>query len=138
MHDWIEIGGIWRKELQPRAGRLDGLARASNLVGGEIVHDHDLAGRSPVRACHADVFAVLFSCAQAFLRNGYRLHWLDDKAQGLSARRCTIAGLVGGCTRVDVVHPMTQGVVEENCELARGRGDRLDARGEPPVEGPPG
>ena len=36
---------------------------------------------------------------------------------------------------------MTQGVIEENCDLARGRGDRLDlpdARGKPPVKGTQG
>jgi hypothetical protein len=36
--DRIEIGGIGRKQPQHRACGLDGLAHASHLVGGEIVH----------------------------------------------------------------------------------------------------
>ena len=43
--DGIEIGGIGRQQPQLRAGRLDDLAYARNLVGGQIVHRHDLARR---------------------------------------------------------------------------------------------
>jgi hypothetical protein len=91
--------------------------------------------------------ALLLRCAQAFLRNGHRRRWLEDEAEGLGAPTQvaddprTITGLVGGRPRVDVVHPVMQGVVEENRNLARGRGDRLDladARGKPSVEGTQG
>ena len=93
---------------------------------------------------HVDSFAKY---AAAFLRNGHRRRWLEDEAEGLGApmqvgdNPRAIAGLVGGRPRVDVVHPVTEGIVEENRDLACGRGDRLDladARGEPPVEGAPG
>ena len=93
---------------------------------------------------HVDSFAKY---AAAFLRNGHRRRWLEDEAEGLGApmqvgdNPRAIAGLVGGRPRVDVVHPVTEGIVEENRDLACGHGDRLDladARGEPPVEGAPG
>ncbi len=45
MFDGIEIGRIGRKQPQLRACRFDGLTHAGNLVGGEIVHGDDLAGR---------------------------------------------------------------------------------------------
>ncbi len=36
--------GEWRQVEQAGADRLDRLAHAGDLVGGKIVHDHDVAG----------------------------------------------------------------------------------------------
>src|SRR6516225_3348490 len=81
-----------------------------------------------------------------FLRNGdarYRLYGLEREAEGLCAPMQIvydagpIAGLVERRARVDVVHAVTHGVVEQDSDLACGGGDRLglaDARREPPVE----
>ena len=49
-----------------------------------------------------------------------------------------VACLVGRRTGVDVLHSVTHGVVEQDCDLARRGGHRLglaDACREPPVEG---
>jgi hypothetical protein len=54
---------------------------------------------------------------------------------------CAVADLVRRRARVDVIHSVTHGIVEENRYLARGGGDRLgfaDTRREPPVEGAQG
>jgi hypothetical protein len=81
-----------------------------------------------------------------FLRNGdagCRRYGLERKAENLCAPMQIvddpgpIAGLVEGCARVDVVHPVTNGVVEQDGNFARRGGDRLgfaDARREPPIE----
>jgi hypothetical protein len=114
-------------------------------VGGGLVDEYQ-PGRIkhgllsfPAPARPGDVPAPVLRRAQAFLRNDDRRRWLEDEAEGLGAPTqvvddpCTITGPVGGCARVDVVHSVTDGVVEENRDLARSRGDRLDladARGE--------
>jgi hypothetical protein len=47
LFDWIEIGRIWRQIAELGVLGLDRLADALNLVGGEIVHDDDVAGLQP-------------------------------------------------------------------------------------------
>ena len=42
--DWIEVGRVGRPEQELRAGRLDRLAHGGNLVGGQVVQDHHIAG----------------------------------------------------------------------------------------------
>src|SRR5690348_722195 len=42
--DGIEVGAVGRQIEQPCACRFDGLANACDLVGGQIVHDDDVAG----------------------------------------------------------------------------------------------
>ena len=39
----LKVGAVGREVAQARAGGLDGFAHAESLVGGEIVHDHDVA-----------------------------------------------------------------------------------------------
>ena len=125
--DRVEVRGIFGKITELGAGCFNDLAYCGNPVDRKAVHHHNVAA--------------------LFLRNGYWRYWLEDEAEGLGAAMQVvddprpITGLVGGRARVDVVHPMTQGVIEENCDLARGRGDRLDlpdARGKPPVKGTQG
>src|ERR1700721_4870530 len=81
-----------------------------------------------------------------FLRNdagGCRFDGLENKAECLGApmqivdHPRAVTGLVEGRAGVDVLHPGTQGVVEQDCNLARRGVVRLrlaDARREPPVE----
>ena len=70
----------------------------------------------------------------AFLRNGdggCRLNGLERKAKDLCAPMQivydpgSIAGLVERRARVDVVHPVAHGVVEQDGDLSRRGGDRL-------------
>ena len=42
--DGVEVGAVGRQEPQRRAGRFNGGPDAVDLVGGEIVGDHDVAG----------------------------------------------------------------------------------------------
>ena len=42
--DGVEVGAVGRQEPQGRAGRFNGGPHAVDLVGGEIVGDHDVAG----------------------------------------------------------------------------------------------
>src|SRR6201993_4876160 len=101
-----------------------------------------LADPPPPRASH--VGSLSLCCLQAFLRNGRRCRWLEDEAEGLGTATQilddprAITDFVGGRAGISVVHPVTQGVVEENRDLACGGGgwlDLADARGEPPVKG---
>ena len=83
---------------------------------GPVVH---LAAQAGVRYSLENPDAYLDANLAAFLEGlGAAMQVVDDPRP--------ITGLVGGRARVDLVHPMTQGVIEENCDLARGRGDRLD------------
>jgi len=45
LFDWIEVWRIGRQQPQHCTGRFDGLADASDLVGGQIIHRDDLPGR---------------------------------------------------------------------------------------------
>ena len=84
---------------------------------------------------------------ERFLRNGdaeCRLHGLENEAECLGApmqivdHPRAVACLVERRAGIDVLHSVTHGVVEQDCDLARRGGHRLglaDARREPPVEG---
>lgn len=43
LFDRVEVGGIGRQVDQPRPGCFDRVLDAGNLVGGEIIHDHEIA-----------------------------------------------------------------------------------------------
>jgi len=42
--DRVEVGTVGRQVKQGGAARLDGTPDAGDLVGRQIVHDHDIAG----------------------------------------------------------------------------------------------
>src|ERR1019366_1833356 len=102
-------------------------------------------------ACHRrEVAACQDRRAEAgerFLRNDdarWRLHGLENKSECLDTPMqivhypCAVARLVVRCTGVDVLHSMTHGVIEQDCDLACRGGHRLglaNARREPPEEG---
>src|SRR3954447_7348273 len=43
LFDWVEVRRVEREGEQPRAGRLDGIPHAGDLVGTEVVQDHRVA-----------------------------------------------------------------------------------------------
>jgi len=53
--DRVEVGAVGRQEAQFGAGPLDGVAHGGGLVGGQVVHDDDVAG--PERR-HQDLLDV--------------------------------------------------------------------------------
>ena len=53
--DGVEVGAVGREEPQRRAGTFNGSLHAVDLVGGEIVRDHDVAG---LQGRHEDLFDV--------------------------------------------------------------------------------
>ena len=53
--DRIEVGAIGRQVAELSSGRLDELAHLVELVGGQIVHDHDVAGRQRGKQALADI-----------------------------------------------------------------------------------
>src|SRR6476619_1027347 len=91
-------------------------------------------------------FLSLWVTTNRFLRNGDAWCWLrgvENKPERLGApmqildHALAVPGLVERRTRIDVLHSMAHGVIEQNCDLARRGGHRLgfaDARREPPVE----
>lgn len=44
LFDWVEVRTVGRQVVKVRALRFDGLADALDLVGGQIIHDDDVAG----------------------------------------------------------------------------------------------
>ena len=53
--DGVEVGAVGREEPQRRAGGCNGSLHAVDLVGCEIVRDHDVAG---LQGRHEDLFDV--------------------------------------------------------------------------------
>src|SRR5450759_4237343 len=104
-------------------------------IGRSLVDEHQ-TGRikhallsNPATARPSDVCSFLLRRAQAFLRNGHsrgRRHGLEHEAEGLGAPMQivddprAVADLVRRRARVDVIHTVTHGIVEENRYLARG------------------
>lgn len=43
--DWTEIGRVWREEQCARTDGLNGGAGAGDLVVGQVIYDHHVAGR---------------------------------------------------------------------------------------------
>src|ERR1700680_1718085 len=98
---------------------------------------------------HTDALVVRVAgrSRSGFLRNDdarCRIHGLENKSECLGAPMqivnyaCAVACLVVRCTGIDILHSVTHGVVEQDCDLARCRGHRLslaNTRREAPEEG---
>ena len=117
----------WKAQLEGGAADVFGPGRQrAGRAGGR----REVAARQDRRA----------DAGERFLRNGstgFRLQGLQNKAECLGTsvqivdHPRTVARLVGRGPGIDVIHSVTHGVVEQNCDLAGRGGDCLglaDAR----------
>src|SRR5258705_7759315 len=114
-------------------GFLTGL-HATKIVSAAPFRTQSIANPFLSHRGRAAPRSVFLKASVAFLRNGstsFRLQGLQNKAECLGTsvqivdHSRTVACLVGRGPRIDVIHPVTHSVVEQDCDLAGRCGDCL-------------